>query len=350
MRIFRLAELLNDKYQLDALAATGFDIPDIEEARKALKKFREVWLDGPKVRDQSILVWADPGNKGEQFDDIRELISIVRDLSINPSLSPLELYAQVIKAQNISKKLRDHSIEQIQNAMITSFRGLRKSDIDRIKHAASKIRTFLSTMDSVYDMARAHISHFVPVEERKKLRQTLEGGYEKQTPKDLADRELIGFTMHPEASKYGLDDKEFLSYLINDRKLRPLVEYLIRAVKRGHTPKAAPLVLSAHDTFQDLQRKLLTNVGLFEDEESEALRQQIISPEEDWAVQMQAAKKQKALERQEEAEAEAEKARLAPIIQKRDEEAKQRQIEQDRERLIKSEGYSRLDEILKRYK
>lgn len=315
MRIDRLADFLDLKYQLISVAADP--APEfMAEVRKRLKVLREMWLDGPRVKDQSILSWADDGNKGPQFDLIRELVAIVKTLSINPSLSATDIYRTVQRGLTISKILKDFSLGEIKDAMKLSLKGnLRHPKLNELEHQESKIRTFLRRVDSAFDEIKSSLAKYIPANEKSAIDAESMGGYELQKAKGLSRDSLLKFTFHPEAHRYGLDNPEFLSKLLNETKLRPLVENLIRAVKMGHKPRAAPVVLTAHDSFQELLSKLQTNNQLFDATEEEAREQMdfgrrqeeledkqkelsALTPNQRWSRQMQDAKQQKLLEQE----------------------------------------------------
>lgn len=342
MRIDRLADLLDLKYQLISVAADP--TPEVmEAARKRLKVLREMWLDGPKVKDQTILAWADDKNTGAQFDLIRELVAIVKNLAVHPSLSATDIYRSVQRGLTISKILKDFSLNEITDAMKLKYKGnLRHPDLNRLGHQESKIRTFLRRLDGAFEEVKLNLSKYVPSDEKSQIDAESTGGYEKQKPKPLSRDDLLRFTFHPEAHKYGLDNAEFLTKLLTETKLRPLVEVLIRAVKSGHKPQAAPVVLSVHDSFQDLQKKLQTNLALFDASEEEAQEQldwgrkqeeledrqreeAALTPAQRWSRRMQESKKQLALEREEEPPPVMTPEQLEEQVKKRDLEHEQRE-------------------------
>jgi hypothetical protein len=349
MRIDRLADFLDLKYRLISVAAEPMPVSPaiMAEVRKRLKVLREMWLDGPRVKDQSILAWADDDNKGPQFDLIRELVAIVKTLAVNPSLGPTDTYRAVQRGLTISKILKDFSLTEIKDAMKLSLKGnMRHPDLNRFEHQESKIRTFLRRLDGGFDEVRSTLSKFVPSAEKSAIDKESIGGYELQKAKGLSKDNLLSFTTHPEAHRYGLDNTEFLSKLLNETKLRPLVENLIRSVRRGHSPKAAPVILTAHDSFQDLIKKLQTNNALFDDTE-EGAREQMdfgrrqeeledkqkeldaLNPNQRWSRQMQEAKQQKLLE-QEQNPSVLTPDQLQERIEQRDLEHEQR-VEQKRQ-------------------
>lgn len=351
MRIFRLADLFEHKYQL---ASYAVDDKAFEEARKSLKSFRDSWLDGPRVKDQSILVWADNDNKGPQFDLIRSLISIVKKLAIHPSLSAVEAYTDIKKALTIAKTLKDSTIEEILNAIILSMKGrLRDPDINRFRLQATKIRTFLRMLDSVYEKAAIIVGKFVPATTKAAIDEESKGGYELQKPGQLSRKEISDFAKyHPEAARFGLDDEEVIAKMLGELQLRPLIERLIRAIKRGHSPKAGAEVMSVTDSLRELQRKLQTNLSLFDASEEDAKRQldmprqleeeedkqkewQALTPAQQWSRQMQESKRQLALEHEDQPPAFT-KEQIKEKIEKRDLEHQQRldQKKKDEEALL----------------
>ena len=359
MKIDSLARYLDFKYTLNSFAAEPLSAEEkiLSDARRNLKASRNAWLDGRDVKDQSILAWTnDKSNKGFEFELMRELIHIIKNLSVQPAMTASEMYEAVQRGFTITKYLKDGGIKDVKNAMILADRSLTKPAKNIILHQAVKVRTFIRMSEAAFDNVKKTLNKIVPKEFKAEIDDKSVGGYSKQTPGEMTEAELIRFPWHPKAALFGLDNKEFYSELLGQMKLRPLVERLIRAVKRGHSPRAGAQVLKATDSLKELERKLITNSVLFETEEDKFQKaMNIVPPAEEWNRGMQDAQKQKALENEDRLPEDEEAQSLELLQKERDDKYLQRQqelqqIEEDRERHLGKNGSIVLrKKLLKRY-
>ena len=356
MRIARLADLFDHKYGITSLAGV-FD-RDFVTIKKDLRNFYETWLTGNSAKqiavpDQSVLEWASLGT-GVEFDQIKSLLDLVKDLAINPSLSEIATYVKLKEALAISQLLKDQTIEKIKEALLRSTRGLRKADINKLNFRATKIRTFLRMLDSAYDSAQEELGAKISVSDKMKIRKSIqdkltgtlggyagEGGYEDQKPEPLTEKQIHDFTRHPVAQRYRLDSADLLSKLLLIPGLRPEVERMIRSSTRGHDPANISNIESRAKAIREYLDSQKTQEGFFELPEGEAKeymdlpRQQeekedkqrewqALTPAQQWSRQMQEAKQQLALEQQEQPPI-LSKEQLEEQVEKRDLEHQKRE-------------------------
>jgi hypothetical protein len=368
MNIYGFARYLDAKYQFTALAqTTNANSPEAQKAfkfaKECIRTIKDKWLVGPDVKDQSIILWNNSPNKDIQFEMIRELLEIVFDLDANPVFDATNMYRDICRAITLSKHLKDNGVSEIGEIL-----GLRDKGVfndqrsNKIKNQITGVRTFLRRLDGLFVKARDVLSPYTDAKSKAIIDEVSIGGYEQQKARSLNRQTFLNFMFNPEASKYGLDNEEFLRHLFNQTKLKPYVERLINAVKRGKKPRTAPIILSAHDKFEVLEEKLRNNLDLF-DKSEEGFQQQVDLPAQQeklqeyqsltsgqqWAKQMQDAKQEKILDKEENPEIYSPE-KVEELVQKRDEEHQQKQIEEDRARHIRSDASNFwINQLSKRY-
>src|SRR5574337_146334 len=351
MRLTRLADLLALKYQLTSIAADPMTLtpsPEVmAEVRGLLKTLREAWLDGPRVRDQSILAWAERPNEQPEFEIIRELVSLVKDLAVHPSYNATSIYEDVQRGLTLSKMLKDRGIGDIESILKRELAGrMTVSMKEDIEDRGRNIRTFLRRLDSAFDKVKKKLFKYVPAEKRKQIDEQSLGGYELQKPKAMRKSTLGNFPIEYalKAKPYGLDDIEFVTQLMHEQGLRPLVEHLMRSIKHGNKPTAPPAVLSQRDSFEQKRLKLLTNLRLLNEISEEEFREaanlgrkreeaedwQALTPTQQWSKQMQEAKQQKLFEEEEQPHV-LTKEQLGQQIEQRDLEHEKRLEQKQKE-------------------
>ena len=351
-RVDRLSQYLMAKYAVN-----------IDEVRHSLTNFYYTWLvgnpgKGIKTPDQTIVEWSQMG-KGEEFDQILELLDIVMDLGKNSkTLSVPKLYARVSRAMNIAQTLKDQTITAIKEEIIKATQGIKKTNINELNRREVKIRTFLRMLDSVYEKARKALGSTLKPEEKKAIDEgqlsllkedERVGSYENQKPSDISDDQIERFRITPEAEKYGFSDPNVISELRRDPEIEPLIHALIRSVKRGHDPKAAPEVeAQARKIRQILDLRNKTNAPYFEIGEEEA--KELGRPK---YVLPSSKRDQESTQREKEELEEAKFQELQKQIKQRDEahqrrQEEEKQMEEERQRHIRSEGAVLLKALIKK--
>ena len=161
----------------------------------------------------------------------------------------------------------------------------------------------------------------------------LEGGVVESTVVPLSKEQLLLFLYTPLATKYGLNrpdivgNLDILEKMFNTPQyegMRQKFETMIRALKRGHVPKDGPEVAAMAKAIRDRYDQRSTNEGALDrgtDLEQEQTRYQQMKQRND-----QKFEKIKSLDPN---------ADFMDQQNKQEEERKQREIEQDRERLIR---------------
>lgn len=276
------------------------------------------------------------------FAPSKELIKMVAPIYDNlEALSAEELFEQINGVLGLIKKFQTTSRKNIRNKIHDLYKKQTDREIAKNKFEEVVFSKFTHEFSSAAEELKT----------RWKIPGKINAYPIDPQRKELSKQEMwMWIHGHPAAIRFGLDNEDVFAKIYEDLELRHDLTTIIYATKRAKNPASPGKVLEAVKELMEVFRQRQTNEELLEGgDEAEELRQQIIAPEEYWSNKMQEAKKEKALERAEEEQAQLEKARLAPLIQQRDEEfEKRKQIEEDRERHIRSEGSFLLRALLKK--
>jgi len=257
--------------------------------------------------------------------------------------TPAVLFQQINKILEYVAKEKTEARKRIHD----SIKVTKQSEKNYRQHVLSKLEMVISNITSILTKKARVLQAFLPKD------ALLKGGPTEPVRKELSQEKLLMFMRTEAAQQYGLDNMDVIGRLLQYPELRDKITTLINAIDRGHMPRdGAEIMAEAAEIKRMFDLKAATNESFFEAGEDEAQQatQQLADPAEQWSQQMQQSKEQKNIERQEEEESEQGQQRVAPLVQQRDEEAKRRQIEEDRQRHIQSEGSSRLQQIMQRYK
>jgi len=341
-RLYRYSEYLSNKYNLAATAQSkAIDLAWIKDRLVGI--YKGYIADPPKAYNIVPLL-------AQNFRDpfCIALIDNMRDLVTNIDKSTPDLLFEQVA--NISEMITEeqNNRQEIRNTIHSYFR--RPNDREMAKNKFEAV-----VFEKIQNLLRKSGKDLIDLYPDKDFDKSRLGFPQDRQPKELSKQEMwMWIHGHPAAGKYGLDDEDIFAKIYEDLDLRHKLTKIIYATNRARSPRQIAKVKEAVELYMQLARQKITNEGLLEGgEEAEERRQQMVSPEEAWNAKMQGAKKDKALERAEEEAAEAEKARLAPLIEQRDEEhrqrlEKQKQIEEDRERHVRSEGAALLKALIKK--
>lgn len=273
-----------------------------------------------------------------------DLVNMMKKLdALADKAEPVVLFQHINKILEYVVKEKAEARKRIHD----SIKVTKQSEKNYRQHVLSKLEMVVSNITSILTKKARVLQAFMPKD------ALLQGGPTEPVRKELSQEKLLMFMRTLAAQKYGLDNMDVMGRLLQYPELRSKITTLINAIDRGHMPRdGAEIMEEAADIKKMFDLKAATNEPFFEAEEDEAQQatRQLADPAEQWSQQMQHSKEQKGIEQQEEEESEQGQQRVAPLVQQRDEEAKRRQIEEDRQRHIRSEGSFRLQQIMQRYK
>lgn len=348
MRIDRLAQLLEYKYNLKAVAAT--DKERVDAVRQALLDAYNHYVN-ISSRDLKPAYNILPllAEQGERFS--RQIIALMEDL-IN-DIDTADLYALFDKVQSILAvidELQSGKKQELRDSLHEMFPLRRETDRNRREMAKSKFENVVFKKLASILKKQAQALNIMLGKNMPTV-----GGPTEPEVREPTKQEQFMFRQTPMAVHNGLDNPEVFAQVWG---LQDLKRRLIRLINKGKNRWAElerdPEIVLEVGAIMAEYRRRKTNEGLFNAPEEQA--QQMLNrlpPEEEWSRQMQQYKQERALE-QEEEQGVYSPEQVEELAKKRDEETKkrleeekQRQIEEDRERLIRSEG--KMDVLLVRF-
>jgi len=337
MRIDRLAQLLELKYHLKSAVA-----PSIQDVMRGIKSeiltTYKVYID-PKTAAKSynaIPFFAQQGevNCQQILEDMTDMVAKIDKLAAQPARlfrAVNEILGSISELDAIIKEGRE-SPERLD----------RQSQLNQYRHEVKKLEESLKRVSSMLVKQAKILQKFVPGQE-------LAGSVVVPRRKPLSKDKLLMFMKTPVAHSFGLDRMDMMTKLLEDHQLREKLTTVINAVDRGHLPVDGPEIsATVADMVKTVERKM-TNTPYFEAGEDAARefgKPNFVSP--------QLKKERLSEQADEELAGKQEEARLQSLIQDRDkkhlqnvEEKRQKEIDEDRKRLIRSEGMNKLlDKLL----
>jgi vacuolar-type H+-ATPase subunit F/Vma7 len=320
----RLAKAVEVKYVLK-LASTKLD-----EAKKEIKLAYQLHV-SETAKEPVISKVSKEFNEPETT----KLVEIMEDLvkNINDYDAPT-LFTQVNEVLKIISEYKKDPEKKVRNFIHDAIRIKRQSDIQYREHIKSKYETALTRIFGLLEKAAIKLKTLVP-------EGSLAGGLIEPQRKELSKDKIQRFLITPEAQAMGLTTLDIVTKVLEYPELRQKLTTVINAIDRGHRPADAPeLSREVEYLAQLIRQRLSDNDSYFEhgaEPETEVSEDELAKIKE---------LKEKSKLRKEEA-ARLERERMQPLIQQRDDAHAQRIIEEDRQRLIRSDGVLKfLDKLL----
>jgi hypothetical protein len=339
MRIVRLADLFESKYDLKSEAATPREIySDIK--RELTDAYNNYINQRTAVKAYNIVPLL--GNAGEI--NCRRIISLMKDVHENINdKTPSTLLREVNSVLAVISELQEDNHKKVRNSIRQHW-----IDVNRRVPTDNEMGMALSKWEQVVNKKLASILS-KEAEKLKKISrsdETIMGRPTEPMVREPTKQEQFMFRQTPLASHHHVDDGDMFFKIWDNPELKPNLIRLINKSRYRHAPlETDHKIMREVLSILKAQRSKVTNENLFNVPEEEAKRQlSVLPPEEVWNRQMQEAKRLK----QEEPDPE-DLLNRDDAHRRRLEQERLKQIEEDRERLVKSEGSSRLEKILKRY-
>jgi len=377
MTIFRLADKIASKYKTAAASE--------EEKREAdiRRSLLDLWaLTNNKTYDILRLVASShisgkPDSEKERnaqrgYKFVNGILSVIDQLKTNLNTVPISDVEKKLKAvmDTIEEEAVDGGRDTVDFPDLTDFifllgknaRNFNQSDKRWVDTNYGKIRTVITRIHSLADAIVTKIMRFRGEEPEKKYRHHQRRRLEpRRAP--IYKGDIVDF-LRQYGPEYGLNSYDDWQVAFeHDQELKEQITTVINALNRAKTPKdEAAVKMQLAEVMHAWELRKKTNIPALEmgeNEFKEVFRPRFVSPE---------LKKERLQEQSQKDEAKQEEwEKLQEIVRKRDEankrhqleyqeelrnkelEQKQREIEEDRERHIRSEGESRLEQILKRY-
>ena len=331
MRLIRLAKLLEFKYGAEKPSAPinqvlGQIINNIQNVYNLYVNFETANNNSLQIVADSKLPFA-----VELLDKMSKLMIAAKK---SEPLQPADLFRRIKEILDLITVTMGAPKSPTRLALRQSIKDTvkikRQSDYNYRERLMSKFEDAVDRINSILQKQARILKAFVPEE------ASVGGGNLGRTRMDLSKEKRLMFMKTPAAQKYGLDNFDVMTRLLSYPDLREKVTTLINAIDRGHLPVDGPEIMAETADIKALfDQKDATNESSLEageDEFQQTVRQNVLSPAEDWSRQMQESKQEKGQERAEEEAAELAKQRMQPLIQQRDlehEKMKKKQLEQD---------------------
>lgn len=338
MRIVRLADLLETKYDLISEAATPREMfGDIK--RELTDAYNNYINQRTVVKAYNILPLL--GNAGEI--NSRRLVALMSDLHKNMNdKTPSTLLTEVNGILAVIDELQQDGHRKIRDSIRQHWK-----EVNKRVPTENEEKIALSKWEQVVNKKLANILN-KQAKELKKMSgsgEAIMGGAVKPMVMEPTKEEQNRFRYTPLAVHHRLDDGHIFSKIWDNPDLKPnLINLINKSENKNAIVKTDPEIMKEVLSILKGQQGKATNESLFEAPEEEAQqRMNVLPPEEEWSRQMQEAKRQKETEHQDPSEPGRDD------LYRRQLEESRKQIEEDRERHVRSEGSSRLEKILKRY-
>lgn len=281
------------------------------------------------------------GNAGEI--NSRRLVSLMGDLHKNiMDKTPSILLTEVNGILAVIDELQQDNHKKIRDSIRQHWR-----EVNKRVPTENEEKMALSKWEQVVNKKLANILN-KQAKELKKMtgsEEAIMGGAVSPMVREPTKQEQFMFRQTPLAVHHHLDDGHIFSKIWDNPELKPRLVHLINKAKsKDAVVKTDPEIMREVLSILKGQQGRVTNEGLFDVPEEEAQqRLNVLPPEEEWSRQMQEAKRQKEMEQPDTSEPGRDD------LYRRQLEESRKQIEEDRERHVRSEGSSRLEKILKRY-
>ncbi len=310
MSLYRVADLITAKYKLQSQAASLAEIVD-QVKRDLINVYR---INVSSAKDPVLRMLADGG---EPFS--KELLGELEDIVGNiDGLTLVQLFNRVNKVLGLIRDMRADPTNTVRETIHSMVRVTKESERNYREHVKSKFEKAISSISFVFEKQAKILRKFTPKE------VALEGGAIDPQRKELSKEKLLIFMRTPSARRFGLDNIDVMTKILAYPELRQKVTTLVNAIDRGHMPADGPEVAAETAAIMFAFKNKRTNEQALEsgvDTEQEQTRLKMIQNRNDEKFN-----KIKSLDN--DPAFMAEQKRL-------EDERKQREIEQDRERLIK---------------
>lgn len=311
MRLFRLAQLLTAKYNLQSNAASLEEV--VNRIRQDLINAYTLYVNGDKAKEPVLQMLSDAG---EPFSKamIRSMEEIIAEID---SLSAVQLFNRINKMLEAISVMKGGS--EIRDFIHNNTRARNEAERNRREHLKSKFEMVVARLSGVLEKQAKILRVLLPKD------IPLEGGVVTPTRKELSKEKLLMFMHGLAAKRYGLDNMDTMTRMLAIPELRNKITTLINAIDRGHTPLDGPEVMKhAGEIRRIYDDRAATNEPFIEgglDAGQEQTRRQDIKNRNDQKFeQIKSMDDDPAFM--------AEQKRL-------EDERKQREIDADRERLIR---------------
>jgi hypothetical protein len=257
MRVDRLAQLFERKYDLQAEAASTDQIR--KQINKDVVLTYNLYVNGETAKEPVIQMLA---NAGETFS--KTFIGIFKSIAKTvQESSNTQLYTRL---NNLMGMIHDaKQIEGVRKFIHDSVRVTKESERNYREHLKSKFEMVIHRVTSLLDKQLKLLKRILP----KGMEVQQEGGVLEPQRKELSKEKLLMFMRTPAAQYYHLDDMDTMYQVLSDPIMKDKLTTLINAISRGHIPADGPSVMSEVQNIKLwLDNRAKNNAGAFEQEDT----------------------------------------------------------------------------------
>lgn len=223
MRIFRLAQIFEQKYRLISQSQSISNLSEIvEKIRSELASSYRTWL-SPEAKDESVSYWARMGHEPS-----KELLKLMKDLSEDTDFSPVQLFNRINSCFKLTQVIKS-DLGHFKDKVKDKINGLTHPMVNELNYRESKARTAIRMVEHTLEKQGRTLLRLQPKTE-------LVGGYEDQKRKPLTRRSLETFMHSLAAQTYGLDNMYVVEQILFYPETKEMLTTLINAINRGHYP------------------------------------------------------------------------------------------------------------------
>jgi hypothetical protein len=255
MRINKLAELLELKYQFRSEGATISEV--IDSVKKDVINAYTLYVSS-KAKEPILQKLADIG---EPFSKslVSEMQKTVANIDTLADAPPL-LFRQINKMLGAISAMKSDPEHTTRNFIHDSVRVNRESEKNYREHLKSKFEMVVSRISSILEKQARILKAFLPKD------IPLAGGAVDPQRKELSKEKLLMFSRSLAAQRYGLDSLDVMEKVLFYPDLKQKITTLVNAIDRGHLPVDGPEVMSATKEIMDFFKQKETNSEQFDEE------------------------------------------------------------------------------------
>lgn len=232
MRIFRLAQLFEQKYQIKSLASTQI----LNSFKRDIVDAYNHYVNSDKAKEPVLQMLA---NIKEPFSV--KLVSSMEDIVANlDTYSVQQLFTKINNVLGLIQAAREDPNNTVRNFIHDSIRVNKESERNFREHLKSKFEMVVFKRLSSILEKQAKILQKILLSETP-----IKGHALEPIRKELSKQKILNFLRTPVADKYGLDSLDTWEKVSSYPDLRDKLTTLINAIDRGHYPIDGPEIQQA---------------------------------------------------------------------------------------------------------
>lgn len=255
MHLKRFGQLMEVKYNLKTEAIAISEV--INNVKKDIINCYNLYVNSDTAKEPVLQILS---NHQEPFS--KALVSAMEKMVANIDVlgeTPNLLFRHINKILEAIQKIKSDPSKKYRQSIHDIIRVNRESEKNYRELLKSKFEMILSRISGILEKQAEILQKFLP------SATPLAGGLVEPQRKELSKNKLLMFMKTPAAHKYGLDNMDVITRLLEDQELKQKITTLINAVDRGHYPKDGPEVNAAAQEIKKIfEDRKKTNLSALE--------------------------------------------------------------------------------------